>query len=77
MAPLKCVLRTKAAVTSSKKSITRNLEVKTEHDIVRNGTAGDITYMIDKETNVPSEGRWSRCNATAWLGHGTPCTSET
>ena len=56
MKPLICILHTKAAVTSSKKSVTHNLEVKTEHDIVRNGTAGDITYMIDKETNTPFRG---------------------
>ena len=56
MKPLLCVLHTKAAVASSKKSVTHNLEVKTEHDIVRNGTAGDITYMIDKDTNTPFRG---------------------
>ena len=35
MASLTCVLRTKAPVTSDKKSITRHLEVKTELDVVR------------------------------------------
>ena len=52
MKPLICILHTRAAVTSSKKSVTRNLEVKTERDIA----AGDITYMIDKDTNAPFRG---------------------
>ena len=56
MVPLICRLHTKAPVTSDKKSITYNLEVKTEIDVVRNGTVGDVTYMIDKETYVPFRG---------------------
>ena len=56
MKPLICILHTRAAVTRSKRSVARNLEVKTEHDIVRNGTAGDITHMIDKDTNAPFRG---------------------
>ena len=56
MKPLTCILHTRAAATSSKKSVTRNLEVKVERDIVRNGVAGDITYMIDKDTNAPFRG---------------------
>ena len=56
MKPLICMLHTRAAATSSKKSIARNLEVKIEHDIVRNGTAGDITHMVDKDTNAPFRG---------------------
>ena len=60
MAPLTCVLRTKAPVTSDKKSITRHLEVKTELDVVRNGAIGNVTYVIDKETNVPFRGEVER-----------------
>ena len=56
MKPLICILHTRAAATSSKQSVTHNLEVKTERDIVRNGAAGDITYMIDKDTNGPFRG---------------------
>ena len=60
MAPLTCVLRTKAPVTSDKKSITHHLEVKTELDVVRNGAVGNVTYMIDKDTNVPFRGEVER-----------------
>ena len=60
MAALTCVLHTKAPVTSDKKSITRHLEVKTELDVVRNGAIGNVTYMIDKETNVPFRGEVER-----------------
>ena len=56
MKPLTCILHTRASVAGSKKSITHNLEVKTEHNIVRNGTAGDITYMIDKDSKSPFRG---------------------
>ena len=56
MRPLTCILHTRVSAAGSTKSITHNLEVKTEHDIVRNGMAGDITYMIDKDSNAPFRG---------------------
>ena len=40
MKPLICVLHTRAAVASSRKSVTRNLDVKAEHDIVLMGQLG-------------------------------------
>ena len=41
-------------------SITHKLEVRTELDVVRNGTAGDVTYMVDKETGAPFRGEVER-----------------
>ena len=60
VAPLECKLRTKALGASEDESITHKLEVKTELDVVRNGTAGDVTYMVDKDTNAPFRGEVER-----------------
>ena len=60
MAPLECELHTKATGASEKMSLIHKLEVRTELDVVRNGTAGDVTYMVDKETGAPFRGEVER-----------------
>ena len=72
MADLEGALVLKSTDASEANLETRKLDVFTERGVVKGGVAGDVTYMIDRESNQPFRADVEKvcCNRVASLRFG-------